>query len=55
MQVAQLVAPTVRHMRAVERALRYLGGTRDIGLVIGSCGSQAAGSGSEQQVEAVCA
>ncbi|RYF15528.1 MAG: transposon Pol polyprotein, partial [Oxalobacteraceae bacterium] len=30
------IAPTVRHMQAAERVLRYLAGTKDIGLVFGS-------------------
>jgi hypothetical protein len=33
---SQMQAPTVRHMQAAERILRYMAGTKDIGLVFGS-------------------
>jgi transposase InsO family protein len=33
---SNMVAPTKRHMLAAERVLRYLAGTRDLGLVFGS-------------------
>jgi hypothetical protein len=33
---SNMVAPTSRHMLAAERVLRYLSGTKDIGLVFGS-------------------
>ena len=33
---ANMVAPTVRHMQAAERVLRYLAGSKDVGLVFGA-------------------
>jgi len=33
---SNMIAPTARHMQAAERVLRYLAGTKDIGLVFGS-------------------
>lgn len=41
---SHLVAPTVRHEQAAERVLRYLSGTKEIGLVFGSRNSAIAGA-----------
>jgi hypothetical protein len=53
-----MVAPTARHMLAAERVLRYLAGTKDIGLVFGSRNgdaiSDSRGRGTGVEVE-VCA
>jgi hypothetical protein len=52
-------APTQRHMQAAERVLRYLAGTKDVGLVFGSRNSGAAAGdsrGRKTQVQVdVCA
>ena len=51
---SQMQAPTKRHMQAAERILRYLAGTRDIGLVFGSHnGGDSRGFQSQQHVD-VC-
>jgi hypothetical protein len=53
---ANMIAPTVRHMQAAERVLRYLAGSKDVGLIFGSRngnngGSAAADSRSSVKVE----
>jgi len=60
---SNMVAPTVRHMRAAERVLRYLAGTRDVGLLFGNrssnvnvnCNRSQSTFTSGEPVEAVCA
>jgi hypothetical protein len=44
-------APTVRHMQAAERVLRYLAGTMDVGLVFGTRRSGAEASAESLAVE----
>ena len=55
---SNMVAPTSRHMLAAERVLRYLAGTKGVGLVFGSRNGDAVGDsrgrGTQVQVE-VCA
>ena len=55
---SNMVAPTSRHMQAAERVLRYLAGTKGVGLVFGSRNGDAVGDsrghGTQVQVE-VCA
>jgi hypothetical protein len=45
------VAPTVRHMQAAERVLRYLAGTKDVGLVFGSRNKEVLNSRGSVEVE----
>jgi hypothetical protein len=55
---SNMVAPTARHMQAAERVLRYLAGTKDIGLVFGARNGDAVGDsrGHSTQVQVdVCA
>jgi transposase InsO family protein len=56
---SNMQAPTQRHMQAAERVLRYLAGTKDVGLVFGSRNSGAAAGdsrGRKTQVQVdVCA
>jgi hypothetical protein len=40
---SNMQAPTARHMQAAERVLRYLAGTKDVGLVFGSRNGGAVG------------
>ena len=40
---SNMQAPTQRHMQAAERVLRYLAGTKDVGLVFGSHNGDAVG------------
>jgi hypothetical protein len=55
---SNMQAPTLRHMQAAERVLRYLAGTKDVGLVFGSRNGDTVGDSrgrkSQVQVE-VCA
>jgi len=53
---SNMLAPTVRHMQAAERVLRYLSGTKDIGLVFGSRNGDAISDtrGRGTQVEVEC-
>jgi hypothetical protein len=55
---SSLQAPTVRDMIAMDRVLRYLAGTKDVGLIFGSRNGDAVadsrGHGTEMQVD-VCA
>lgn len=55
---SNMLAPTVRHMRAAERILRYLAGTKDVGLVFGARNGDTVGDtrgrGTQLDVE-VCA
>jgi hypothetical protein len=55
---SNMQAPTLRHMQAAERVLRYLAGTKDVGLVFGSRNGDTVGDSrgrkAEVQVE-VCA
>jgi Reverse transcriptase (RNA-dependent DNA polymerase)/Chromo (CHRromatin Organisation MOdifier) domain len=55
---SNMQAPTVRHMQAAERVLRYLAGTKDVGLVFGSRNGDTVGDsrGRKAQVQVdVCA
>lgn len=55
---SNMQAPTVRHMQAAERVLRYLAGTKDVGLVFGSRNGDEIGDsrGRKAQVQVdVCA
>ena len=55
---AHMQAPTQRHMQAAERVLRYLAGTKDVGLVFGSRNGDTVGDsrGRKAQVQVdVCA
>lgn len=52
-------APTVRHMLAAERIMRYLAGTRDVGLVFGARSSSSAvgdsrGHKAQQLIDVCC-
>ena len=55
---SHMQAPTQRHMQAAERLLRYLAGTKDVGLIFGSRNGDAVGDSrghaTQVQVE-VCA
>ena len=55
---ANMAAPTFKHMQAAERVLRYLAGTKDVGLVFGMHNGGAVGDsrGQSTQVQVdVCA
>jgi hypothetical protein len=55
---SHMQAPTLRHMQAAERVLRYLAGTKDVGLVFGSRNGDIVGDsrGRKAQVQVdVCA
>ena len=55
---SHMQAPTQRHMQAAERVLRYLAGTKDVGLVFGSRNGDTVGDsrGRKAQVQVdVCA
>ena len=55
---SNMQAPTQRHMQAAERVLRYLAGTKDVGLVFGSRNGDTVGDsrGRKAQVQVdVCA
>jgi hypothetical protein len=55
---SNMQAPTQRHMRAAERVLRYLAGTKEVGLVFGSRNGDSMGDsrGRKAQVQVdVCA
>jgi transposase InsO family protein len=55
---SNMQAPTQRHMRAAERVLRYLAGTKEVGLVFGSRNGDSVGDsrGRRAQVQVdVCA
>ena len=55
---SNMQAPTQRHMQAAERVLRYLAGTKDVGLVFGSRNGDVVGDsrGRNAQVQVdVCA
>jgi hypothetical protein len=54
---SNMLAPTKRHMLAAERVLRYLAGTKDVGLVFGSRNGTEVGDsrGHSRQLVDVCA
>jgi hypothetical protein len=52
---ANMIAPTARHMQAAERVLRYLAGSRDVGLVFGSRNGGAAADSCGSVVVECCA
>jgi len=55
---SQMQAPTKRHMLAAERILRYLAGTKDVGLVFGSYNGATVGDSRgrqfQQQIDVCC-
>jgi hypothetical protein len=48
---SNMSAPTVRHMQAAERVLRYLAGTKELGLIFGSRSGSDAGANASEAVE----
>jgi hypothetical protein len=55
---SNMQAPTLRHMQAAERVLRYLAGTKDVGLVFGSRNGETVGDSRGQKARVhvdVCA